>query len=261
MAAMCIKDGISTSSSRLLSILFILFSLCEFCLSVGFFSAKLFSLKWLLCSESSKAAIWLLIGMLKYLLSTLKPPLHITLVVLLSSFAICLCVVLYFWHKYRGWQASKGRKRREPTPTELTFKLHPIPPGSKGTALNVRLNSEICMKKICFLLLSKGFKGTMKLHQSATSFFCPYVYQLGRTWMQRPSDFSFIASDDGCKSIYSVCLSLLSSCISAVLTGELLYLNALYHNNPLDVWCTNWTAFEYKASNQMGTENKFFFLL
>ncbi len=190
-----------------------LLSLCEFCLSVGFFSAKLFSLKWLLCSESSKAAIWLLIGMLKYLLSTLKPPLHITLVVLLSSFAICLCVVLYFWHKYRGWQASKGRKRREPTPTELTFKLHPIPPGSKGTALNVRLNSEICMKKICFLLLSKGFKGTMKLHQSATSFFCPYVYQLGRTWMQRPSDFSFIASDDGCKSIYSVCLSLLSSCM------------------------------------------------
>lgn len=109
--------------------------------------------------KAQKAAIWLLISMLTDLLSTLKPPLHITLVVLLSSFALCRCVFLYFWHTDRGWQASKGRKRREPTPTELTFKLHPIPPGTKGTALNVRLNPEICMKKSAFSCFQSGSKG------------------------------------------------------------------------------------------------------
>lgn len=109
--------------------------------------------------KAQKAAIWLLISMLTDLLSTLKPPLHITLVVLLSSFTLYRCVFLYFWHTDWGWHASKGRKRREPTPTELTFKLHPIPPGTKGTALNVRLNPEICMKKSAFSCFQRGSKG------------------------------------------------------------------------------------------------------
>ncbi|KAI7794359.1 hypothetical protein IRJ41_015012, partial [Triplophysa rosa] len=61
--------------------------------------------------------------------------------------------------KDRGWHASKDRKSRDRTPTELTFILHPTPPGTKGSALKERLNPKICFKKLDFLLLSKGSKG------------------------------------------------------------------------------------------------------
>lgn len=95
--------------------------------------------------------------MLKDLLSILKPPLHITFVVLsfLSHiYSLSVCFSLFLTYTDWGWQASKGRKSREPTPTELTFKLHPIPPGTKGRVLNERLNPEICIKN----WLSPAFK-------------------------------------------------------------------------------------------------------
>lgn len=108
--------------------------------------------------KTQKVSVWLIISMLKDLLSTLKPPLHITLVVLLFFHSLSVCFSLFL--TYRPRQASKGRKTREPTPTELTFKLHPIPPGTKGTAVNIRLNPEICMKKkTVFSCFQKGSKG------------------------------------------------------------------------------------------------------
>lgn len=170
-----------------------------------------------------KATIWLLISMLKDLLSTLKPPLHITLVVLLSSLILYLCVFLYFWHTDRGWHASKGRKSSEPTPTELTFKLHPIPPGTKGTVLNVRLNPEMCMKK-SFSCVQRGSKGQWNFIKAPRPSFALTFTSLA----EHESNLLqiFMASEDRCESIFCICLSLLNSCISAVLTGELLYMHS-----------------------------------
>lgn len=112
-------------------------------------------------------------------------------------------------------------------------------------------------KKTNFLLLSNWFKRTKKLHQSSTSFFCPYIYQFGRTWIQRPSDFSFMSSDDQCKSVLYLSVFLYSA-PAYVLCWQVSFCTQA----SFDIWIQFMEAFANKQSTLLnGCSHKMQFLV
>lgn len=208
--------------------------------------------------KTQKVSVWLIISMLKDLLSTLKPPLHITLVVLLFFHSLSVCFSLFL--TYRPRQASKGRKTREPTPTELTFKLHPIPPGTKGTALNIRLNPEICMKKK--KQFSPAFKRVQRDNETSSKRHVLLLPLRLPAWQSmNPTSFRFQFYSMRWR-VYLLYLSIFTQLLYKCCADRWASLHKLYHNPKqyLDTWCLmcEFIAFEHKRSNQVGAGNKQF---